>query len=86
MRTVRGMVPIPAALVEAVVRCEGQAGRRWIHELPSLITRCLDQWSCELAGGSWHGEVALVLTVQPARGPAVLKISFPHRVTEMKMK
>ncbi|MGI5200504.1 aminoglycoside phosphotransferase family protein [Spirillospora sp. CA-108201] len=73
------MVTIPTALAEAIVRREGEAGRRWITALPTLVTRCIDRWGCEPAGAPWHGETAIALPVVGAHGPAVLKISFPRR-------
>lgn len=69
---------IPSALIDATVRREGDAGRRWVEDLPALGARYLDRWGCEPDGAPWHGEVALVLPVRRASGPAVLKVSFPY--------
>ena len=72
-------VTVPVGLVEAVVRREGEAGRRWIAALPGLVVRLADRWGCEPVGTAWHGEVSIVLPVVGAHGSAVLKISFPRR-------
>ena len=72
------MVSIPAALADATSHREGNAGVRWLNELPSLIDRFLHEWACEVVGEAWHGEAAIVLPVQRDADVAVLKFSFPH--------
>lgn len=72
------MVEIPGAFVEATVRREGDAGRRWLDGLPALGDGLLERWRCRVDGPPRHGEVALVVPVTCPSGPAVLKVSFPH--------
>jgi streptomycin 6-kinase len=71
-------LPIPSALAEATRRRAGEAGERWLRDLPGLIATACEQWGCTVSGEAGHGEVAIVLPVQHADGPAVLKVSFPH--------
>lgn len=72
------MITVPAALVGGTIAREGEDGRQWIRALPELAGRALDRWRCTIDGEPTHGAVALVLPVRSPRGPAVLKISFPH--------
>ena len=72
------MVSITAALADATSHREGNAGVRWLNELPSLIDRFLHEWDCEVVGEAWHGETAIVLPMQRDADVAVLKFSFPH--------
>lgn len=66
---------IPEALAASHRRYSGEAGRRWIAGLPTLVRRLLDQWSLTTDGAVRHGAVALVLPVRTAAGtPAVLKV------------
>ncbi len=72
------VVSIPEALVEATVLREGDAGRDWLHELPLIVADACERWECAPDGDPWHGQVALVVPVRHAWGPAALKVSFPH--------
>jgi len=72
------VVEIPGAFVEATVRREGDAGRRWLDGLPALVDGLLERWRCRVDGPPRHGEVALVVPVTCPSGPAVLKVSFPR--------
>ncbi len=72
------VVEIPGAFVEATVRREGEAGRRWLESLPSLVDALLERWRCRVDGPARHGEVALVVPVTCPSSQAVLKVSFPH--------
>lgn len=72
------MVVIPQSFAEATVLREGAAGRAWLHDLPTIAAEACHRWGCTPDGDPWHGQVALVVPVQHASGPAALKISFPH--------
>ena len=72
-------VRVPGGLVDATVLREGDAGRHWLDRLPRIVTDACERWNCTIDGDSWHGQVALVVPVRHGRGPAVLKVSFPHR-------
>ncbi len=71
-------VAVPAALVEATIRREGEAGRAWTRELPGLIAGLTERWGCEVTGEPMHGQVAVVVPVRRREERAVLKVSFPH--------
>ncbi|MGW4644169.1 aminoglycoside phosphotransferase family protein [Sphaerisporangium sp. NPDC004334] len=57
-----------------------QEGRSWLAALPSLVEKLRERWSLRL-GAPFHG--GSCSWVAPARlpdgGPAVLKITWPHR-------
>lgn len=72
------MFAIPEGLITATSHREGAAGDAWLARLPALVEHFLERWACDLDGEPWHGEVALVIPVRRADGPAALKISFPH--------
>ncbi len=72
------MIDVPEGLTRATTNREGAAGTAWLVELPSIVTRLLDEWGCELDGAPTHGEVAVVLPVRRGDVPAALKVSFPH--------
>jgi hypothetical protein len=42
------------------------------------VAAACTRWNCTIDGTPTHGQVAVVVPVQHRRGPAVLKISFPH--------
>ena len=71
-------VTIPAGLAAATTIREGEAGLSWLDRLPRLVAAACDRWDCTIDGEATHGQVALVVPVRHRRGPAVLKISFPH--------
>ncbi|WP_129841843.1 aminoglycoside phosphotransferase family protein [Streptomyces sp. RFCAC02] len=69
------MISVPAALADSHARYNGDAGRRWVAELPALAERMLDHWGLRPAGPARHGAVALVLPAVTRDGtPAVLKL------------
>lgn len=72
------VVLIPHALTEATVLREGTAGRAWLADLPSIVDGARRRWGCVPDGPAWHGQVALVVPVEHACGPAALRVSFPH--------
>lgn len=72
------MLRVPEGLVAAVRRREGEAGDRWLAELPDLIAYFCDRWGCTILGEPRHGEVAMVVPVGCAAGNAALKCSLPR--------
>ncbi|HEY9292409.1 MAG TPA: aminoglycoside phosphotransferase family protein [Microlunatus sp.] len=72
------MITVPDKLAVATIAREGDGGRRWIGELPTLAERCLTRWSCVPSGPPTHGGVAMIIPVDSPDGPAIIKISFRH--------
>lgn len=58
---------------------EGAAGEAWLASLPELVDELLAGWACTRDGDVRHGGVGLVVPVINSHGPAVIKISFPHK-------
>lgn len=72
-------IEIPAAFASSTIAREGERGRAWIDDLPTLIDELLQRWNCTPAAPATHGHVGIVVPVRPRDlPPAVLKISFPH--------
>ncbi|MGW7684641.1 aminoglycoside phosphotransferase family protein [Kribbella sp. NPDC054772] len=66
---------IPAKFAESTIAREGDRGRAWLDELPSIADTVLSSWNVEPTGDTMHGEVGVVI---PVEGDRVVKISFPH--------
>jgi streptomycin 6-kinase len=77
---------IPAPFARSTIEREGEAGEAWLAELPAIVDDLLIRWDCVLDGPPAHGHVGLVLPVRAAAGPAVLKVSFPHRSSAHEAK
>ncbi len=75
-------VPVPAGLVRLVsahVPEPGMpTGEAWLADLPALTAEVLRDWQLEVDGPARHGCSALVLPVRSPRGPAMVKIVWPH--------
>ena len=73
------MIGIPSAFRRSTVECEGERGAAWLARLPVIVDDLLARWDCAVDGPVLHGGVGVIIPVQAnARGPAVLKVSFPH--------
>jgi streptomycin 6-kinase len=73
------MITVPQKLIIETTSREGAAARQWIERLPQLAQDQLQRWNCRPDGPVTHGGVALIMPVSSPRGPAVIKISFPHQ-------
>lgn len=70
---------IPGAFAQSTVEREGMRGMAWLAALPQIIDELIQRWDCTPAGPVRHGGVGVIVPVRTgARGPAVLKVSFPH--------
>jgi streptomycin 6-kinase len=69
---------IPEAFARSTFEREGEAGAAWLAELPTIVEELLSRWTCTVDGEVMHGGVGVIVPVQSAAGPAVLKVSFPH--------
>ncbi|MEU8433401.1 aminoglycoside phosphotransferase family protein [Streptomyces sp. NPDC029216] len=81
------MIAPPEEFVRGTVEREGEAGERWLAELPGIVEGLLARWDCAPDGAVMHGGVGVIVPVrrqrqrQPAGdtgAAAVLKVSFPH--------
>lgn len=53
-------------------------GDAWLAALPGLVRALAGEWDLRAAGPVRHGMAALVIPVEGAAGPAMLKVSWPH--------
>jgi streptomycin 6-kinase len=70
------MITVPQAFATATVSREGDAGRRWIDELPQMIEDLCQQWNLVVDGPVMHGYLGLVIPVRQGYEPCVLKVSW----------
>ena len=75
-------ITVPAAFAEAAITRDGEAGRRWITELPALVTSLCTRWGLVVAGAVMHGYLSLVIPVRRADTPCVLKVSWIDESTK----
>lgn len=71
-----GSLAVPAAFVAATLKRAGEAGRRWIADLPGLVDRLCRQWNLEVDGPPMHGYLGLVIPVRRKGEACVLKVSL----------
>ncbi|HLS46407.1 MAG TPA: aminoglycoside phosphotransferase family protein [Ornithinicoccus sp.] len=73
---------VPAGLIHRMhqhVPAPGYGpGPDWLLTLPNLVRELLDTWGLTVSGAARHGYAALVLPVDGADRPAVLKVAWPH--------
>lgn len=70
------MITVPQAFATATVTREGDAGRTWIEALPGLIENLCQHWNLKVDGPVMHGYLGLVIPVQRAGEPYMLKVSW----------
>lgn len=59
------------------------SGRKWICELPSRVSRCIEKWNLRLLPPYPQSFVSIVFPATLGDGaPAVLKIQWPHTESE----
>ncbi|WP_060884201.1 aminoglycoside phosphotransferase family protein [Streptomyces caniscabiei] len=78
------MIDVPEELAETQEEINGEAGRRFVADLPRLTADFLDRWGLRLDGRPMHGMCALVVpVVGTADGtPAALKLQIPDDESE----
>ncbi|WP_438818541.1 aminoglycoside phosphotransferase family protein [Streptomyces brasiliscabiei] len=71
-------IDVPEELAETQEEINGEAGRRFIADLPRLTADFLDRWDLRLDGSPMHGMCALVVPVVGISDgtPAVLKLQI----------
>lgn len=70
------MITIPQTFARDTITREGEAGQRWLDQLPSLITTLCAEWQLTIDGAPMHGYLGLVLPMRRDSEPCVLKISW----------
>lgn len=68
------MITVPASFVVDVLRREGEAGRRWLDNLPAQVASCCADWGLAVDGAPMHGGLSLVVPVRRVGERAVLKL------------
>ncbi|MDT0571025.1 aminoglycoside phosphotransferase family protein [Streptomyces sp. DSM 3412] len=78
------MIDVPEELAETQEKINGEAGRRFVADLPRLTADFLDRWGLRLDGRPMHGMCALVIPVLATADdtPAVLKLQIPDAESE----
>ncbi|MCL4859590.1 MAG: hypothetical protein KJZ93_09300 [Caldilineaceae bacterium] len=71
-----GALVVPTAFAAATVKRAGEAGRRWIAELPEMVGGLCRHWNLEVDGPSMHGYLGLVIPVRRKDEACVLKVSL----------
>ena len=72
------IVQVPNHLKETVARVHGEAGRRWLGALPTLLGECRERWSLELAEPFDNLSYHLVVPGRSRQGTEVgLKLGVP---------
>lgn len=73
---------VPLGLIERVrqhVPSPGDlSGTEWLLTVPRLVDDLLSTWNLRVTGPATHGNASLVLPVENADGPAVVKVAWPH--------
>jgi streptomycin 6-kinase len=75
------MITIPEDFAAAAAVREGDAGRRWIDDLPALVEALCGEWSLVVDGAPMHGHLGLVVPVKREDESCVLKVSWVDEST-----
>lgn len=75
------MIRIPEEFARAAVTRDGEAGRRWIDELPHLVEALCEQWTLVVDGAPMHGYLGLVVPATRGGERCVLKVSWVDEST-----
>jgi streptomycin 6-kinase len=75
------MITIPEAFATATITREGEAGRRWLAELPRWVERLCRQWQLVVDGPLRHGYLGLVLPVRRGELRCALKLAWLDEAT-----
>lgn len=60
----------------------GPSGADWLMRLPGLVREAADEWEAAADGPVRSGQCAVVFPVRTPRGPAVVKVGWPHVESE----
>lgn len=70
------MIVVPEAFAVSTIEREGEAGRRWLADLPRLVATLCQRWGLTLAGTPMHGYLGVVVPVRRDAEDCVLKVSW----------
>jgi len=70
------MITVPEDFAISTITREGEAGRRWIAELPHRVADLCQQWDLVVDGPVMHGYVGLAIPVRRGDEACVLKVSW----------
>lgn len=71
------MIVVPATFSAYRIADSGEAGRRWIEELPALIETLCTEWSLEVENSEpLHGYLGIIVPVRRGQEPCMLKVSW----------
>lgn len=60
----------------------GPSGADWLTRLPALVREAAEEWEATADGPVRNGQCAVAIPVRTPRGPAVLKVGWPHVESE----
>lgn len=75
------MIAVPDDFATAAVIRDGEAGRKWINQLPDLVDGLCQQWRLIVDGEVMHGYLGLVVPVRRGTEPCALKVSWRDEST-----
>jgi streptomycin 6-kinase len=70
------VIIVPASFASATIAREGEAGRRWIAQLPQLVGALCAQWGLAPDGPPMHGYLGLVVPARRGAERCALKVSW----------
>ena len=70
------MLSIPESFAHNTIAREGDAGRRWIAQLPTLFAEFCRRWQLTVDGAPLHGYLGMVLPVRRGDERCMLKLSW----------
>ena len=76
------MIVVPERFVKDTVEREGENGRSWINNIPSLVESLCVKWGLAVDGALMHGYFGLVVPVKWGDEACVLKVSWQTRETQ----
>lgn len=76
------MIEVPREFAAARIRKSGEAGRRWVRELPALLERFATQWRVRLLPEEVrYGDLAVVVSGWRGDEPCAMKASWRDHAT-----
>lgn len=76
------MIRVPDDFAAETIARDGEAGRRWIEALPSIVAEVCARWDLSIDGEVMHGYLAVVVPVRSASDAYVLKVTWVDEENE----